>query len=65
MKNYNLNLYIKEHHPLIWDRWAKFQLDRKREKARLGMRARYIPTGSTPGRPRIEDPRSQSQPAQQ
>lgn len=56
---YTLHDYIKELHPLIWEKWAKTQAEMRREKARIGMRARYIPTGNTPGRPRIET-RSQS-----
>jgi hypothetical protein len=59
---YTLNDYIKEHHPLIWEKWEKFQIERKREKARIGMRAKYVPTGNTPGRPRIEETKSPAQP---
>lgn len=53
-KNYTITKYLAEFWPQALRDWQDYQVISKRERARTNMRARYVPTGRNPGRPRIK-----------
>lgn len=59
-----LTVFIREVYPQVWERWEEKKLARKRERARLSMRSRYVPTGKNPGRPKIDEVKNPDQPEQ-